>query len=98
MALQLLLDRWILQLEVPGLSSDKAIADSALSHFCPTRNCEQLAVPLRHAPYRVLFTPLPFTSRTTNDFYEFVADYLSLIFIIVYSESHQLPFLVFPFN
>lgn len=98
MALQLLLDRWILQLEVPGLSSDKAIADSALSHFCPTRNCEQLAVPLRHAPYRVLFTPLPFTSRTTNDFYEFVADYLSLIFIIAYSESHQLPFLVFPFN
>jgi hypothetical protein len=84
MPLQLLMDRYILRLAATDVSPSQAIDDHGMQNICPASNCKQLAAPLLFHPYVAVFTGLPFVSVTKQDFYEFVADYLPLIFIIVY--------------
>lgn len=86
-ALQLLVDRYILQSAAEEVDTATAIEDSGLGDVCPELDCEQLAKPLRMHPYRLVFTAFPFGTAEKQDFYEFIADYLALIFVIIYMYS-----------
>lgn len=88
MALQLLVDRYILRAPVQeDVDIAQALTDSRLEDLCPDLNCPQLAEPLLFSPYRLIFTGLPFPPSTRQDYYEFVSDWLALVFIIVYMHS-----------
>ena len=86
-ALQLLVDRYIIQSKIQHVDDRKAIEDHSLDTLCPGRDCPQLAAPLKFHPYNVIFTPLPFVPITKNSFYELVADYLALVFLTIYLYS-----------
>ena len=58
-ALQLMVDRYIVRTAAEGVSTAQALKDLGLFHYCPTLDCDQLAAPLKMAPYKALLTLLP---------------------------------------
>ena len=58
-ALQLMVDRYIVRTGAEGVTTAQALKDLGLFHYCPTLDCDQLAAPLKMAPYKALLTLLP---------------------------------------
>jgi len=58
-ALQLTVDRYIVRTAAEGVTTAQALKDLGLFHYCPTLDCDQLAAPLKMAPYKALLTLLP---------------------------------------
>ena len=58
-ALQLMVDRYIVRTAAEGVTTAQALKDLGLFHYCPTLDCDQLAAPLKMAPYKALLTLLP---------------------------------------
>lgn len=85
-SLQLLVDRYLIDTPIPAseISTSTALADHALLQNCPSLDCDQLAAPLKYEPYRAVLSTLPFDAMTTFPFYAEIADFLPVLFIVIY--------------
>lgn len=83
-SLQQLVDRYIINTPTVGVSTATALVDHGLVSTCPTLDCDQIAAPLKYEPYRAIMTTMPFPSTTTYPFYASIADYLPVLFIVIY--------------
>lgn len=83
-SLQQLVDRYLINTPTAGISTATAIVDNRLTSACPTLDCDQVAAPLKYEPYRAIMSTLPFPSTSTYPFYASIADYLPVLFIVIY--------------